>query len=133
MKRKGMVLLLAAALSAVLTACGDAGSRTAKITVTYLPEWDNRETASAYWKKTYEGEEAAELLALLKGFSYSGPTCDCGPAYILETGIGGSYGYKPGEYVRQGEGQKELTENEGKQLQELFDMIEAQGEDVPQE
>lgn len=132
--KKRLCLLLAAALLVMLAACGEAGNKTAKVTVTYDSVWDGRALPSTQWEKTCEGEEAAELLALLEGFSYDGPTCDCLPAYVLETETGQSYGYDPDEaYVRRGEGQTGLTDREVEKLQALFDAIEEKGEDISQE
>lgn len=132
-KRLSLLLAVVLLLVLVLSACGETGRDTAKITVTYDPVWDSREMPSDQWKKTCEGKEAAELLALLEGFSYDGPPCECAPAYVVETETGQSYGYKPGEaYVRRGEGQTELTGREEEELQALFDKIEEKGEDVSQ-
>lgn len=82
---------------------------------------------SVLWEKSFWGDDSVQLTDFLRWLDCSGPVCKCLPEYQVDTEFGSDYGVSlTGGYVRHGDGQAQLTQEQLEQLQELLRSIESQ-------
>lgn len=94
-------------------------------TVEYIPE------EGEGFVKSFDGENSAELTALLCWLNYQGQACKCPAEYIVTTGSGEVYGVNYTEgFARHGDSQTSLTEEQRKEVGKIMRWVYRHGEDV---
>ena len=74
------------------------------------------------WSASFMFGPSVELTDLLRWLDYSQPVCRCLPEYRVDTEFGTDYGINLSQgYVRHGEGQAALTEEQVERLTQLLD------------
>ena len=80
------------------------------------------------WSASFMFGPSVELTDLLRWLDYSRPICRCPSEYRVDTEFGTDYGINLSQgFVRHGDGQAELTEEQVTRLAELLDREYLQG------
>lgn len=81
------------------------------------------------WSVSFWADRSVALTDFLRWLDYSQPICRCLPEYRVTTEFGGDYGISLSQgYVRHGEMQVELTEQQMEELRQILDWAKAEAE-----
>ena len=81
------------------------------------------------WNCCFWGGQSVALTDLLRWLDYSQPICRCLPEYRVDTEFGSSYGISLSQrYVRHGEGQASLTDEQAVLLTQLLQYAASQAD-----